>query len=41
MTTALGDVEYTIFTPDGKNFFMIGVTKGNAKVIIDSIKAIG
>jgi hypothetical protein len=41
MTTALGDVEYTIFTPDGKNFFMIGVTKGNAKVIVDSIKAIG
>ena len=41
LTTALGDVEYTIFTPDGKNFFMIGVTKGNCKAIIDSIKPVG
>ncbi len=41
LTTTLGDVEYTIFTPDGKNFFMAGVTKGNGKAIIDSIKPVG
>ena len=38
LTTTLGDVDYTIVTPDGKSFFTIGVTKGDAKAIIASIK---